>query len=252
MGDANTPGADGRPSGSGEPPSGPPPGPLSGPSPRPPRRRAWLLAVVGVLVLAVGVSGLLAGTGAFGDGDGERTAPPAAPVSAAGDTGAPVNRPPTTAEATAPTSAPATAPTSASPSEASGEGLVPFGRSHRYEGGVEVTVSAPKRFTPAPSSAGHAAGNIAVAVEVTVRNDSGERLELSTVIVRGRDADGRETGGVFDADAGILPLSGGLLPGRKAVAVYGFDVPRAAATLLEVEVGVGFGGDSAFWFGKLG
>ncbi|MFF0484313.1 hypothetical protein [Streptomyces sp. NPDC004435] len=200
--------------------------------------------MVGILVLAVGVSGLRAGTGAFGDGDGEKTAPPAAPVSAAGDTPTPVNRPPTSAQATA--------PTSVSPSEASGEGLVPFGRSHRYEGGVEVTVSAPKRFTPAPSSAGHAAGNIAVAVEVTVRNDSGERLELSTVIVQGRDADGRETGRVFDADAGILPLSGGLLPGRKAVAVYGFDVPREAATLLEVEVGVGFGGDSAFWFGKLG
>ncbi|MFJ5709276.1 hypothetical protein [Streptomyces sp. NPDC093105] len=230
MGDAHT-------SGSGEPPSGPPPGPLSGSSPRPSRRRAWLLALVGVIVLAVGVAGLLVGAGAFGDGDGEKTPTPTlAPATAAGET------------STAPTTRPAT---TSPPGEDSADGLLPFGQAHRYEGGVEVTVSAPERFTPADSSAGHKAGNVAVKVDVTVRNDTGERFELVNVVVQGRDGEGREAVQVFDGQEGLLPLSGGLLPGRKAVAVYGFDVPPAAGETFEVEVSVGFTGDSAFWGGRL-
>ncbi|GAA3082805.1 hypothetical protein GCM10017562_60450 [Streptomyces roseofulvus] len=235
MGDANTSGSAGRPSGGGEPPSGPPPGPLSGSSARPPRRRAWLLALVGAVVLAVGVAGLLAGTGAFGDGDGEKTRTPA-PSATAGDT------------STAPTTGP---PATSPPGENSADGLLPFGRAHRYESGVEVTVSAPERFSPADSSAGHKAGNIAVKVEVTVRNETGERLELVNVVVQARDGDGREAVQVFDGAEGLLPLSGGLLPDRQAVAVYGFDVPPGAADLIEVEVSVGFTGDSAFWGGEL-
>ncbi|WP_051716588.1 hypothetical protein [Streptomyces sp. NRRL F-5727] len=237
MGDAHTSGSGGRPSGGGEPPSGPPPGPLSGSSPRPSRRRAWLLALVGVIVLAVGVAGLLVGTGAFGDGDGEKTPTPTlAPATAAGET------------STAPTARPAT---TLPPGGDSADGLLPFGRAHRYEGGVEVTVSAPERFTPADSSAGHKAGNVAVKVDVTVRNDTGERFELVNVVVQGRDGEGREAVRVFDGQEGLLPLSGGLLPGRKAVAVYGFDVPPAAGETFEVEVSVGFTGDSAFWGGRL-
>ncbi|MFE6228375.1 hypothetical protein [Streptomyces sp. NPDC057854] len=217
-------------SGSGTPPSGPPPGPLSGSTARPPRRRGWLPALIGVLVLAVGVAGLLAGTGAFRGGDGGETPAPPAPSSAAGTT---------TASGTPP---PGTSPAA---------GLLPFGRTHRFPDGVEVTVSAPERFTPADTSAGHKDGNIAVKVEVTVRNGSGERLDLVTVVVRGRDGDGREAVRVFDAGQNVMALSGGLLPGRKAVADHGFDLPPPAADPFEVEVNVGFDGDSAFWGGAV-
>ncbi|MFJ6521679.1 hypothetical protein ACIQJ4_25890 [Streptomyces filamentosus] len=235
MGDGNN-SAPGRPP---EPPSGPPPGPLSGSAPSPPGRRTWLLALIGLVVLAVGVVGLLVGTGAFG-GDGGSEAdgtPPPAPASRT---------------ATGPeTPAVRETPAAVSPAEPAAEGLLPFGRTHRYANGVEVTVSAPERFTPAESAAGHRDGNTAVKVEVTVRNGSGDRLKLVTIVVQGRDGEGREAGHVFDTDQGVLPLTGDLLPGRKAVATYGFDVPPGTGDVLEVGVAVGFTGDSAQWSGPL-
>ncbi|MER5736351.1 hypothetical protein ABT117_11835 [Streptomyces sp. NPDC002262] len=237
MRDANGSGP-GRSSQDAGPPGGPPPGPLSGPSSTPShRRRTWLLALVGVLVLAVGVAGLLVGTGAFGDDDGGGGAPSATPPAPAAST-------PT---ASAPRETPARPP---SP-EPAAEGLLPFGATHRYGDGVEVTVSAPERFTPAEGAAGHKAGNTPVKVDVTVRNGSGERLKLVTVRVQGRDGDGREAVGVFDAEQGILSFDGDLLPGRRAVAAYAFDVPPHAGDVLEVGVTVGFTGDEAQWGGPL-
>ncbi|MEU9855642.1 DUF4352 domain-containing protein [Streptomyces sp. NPDC047974] len=227
MSDANGSGP-GRPAPGGGPPAGPPPGPLSGPTPTPPRRRTWLLALTGVLVLAVGVAGLLVGTGAFG-GDG-----------GGGDGGA---------ASTSPPAAPARKTTAPPPPESAG--LLPFGRTHRYASGVEVTVSPPERFTPAQSSAGHKDGNIAVKVDVTVRNGSDERLKLVTVIVQGRDGDGREAAGVFDPEQVVMPLEGDLLPGRRTVAAYGFDLPPGAGNTLEVGVTVGFEGDAVHWAGEL-
>ncbi|MFF6901337.1 DUF4352 domain-containing protein [Streptomyces hydrogenans] len=236
MGDANGSGP-GRPPHGGAPPSGPPagppPGPLSGPGAAPPGRRRWLLALIGVMVLAVGVAGLLVGTGAFGDDDPGggatvSTTPPAPPASASRET--PVRSP---------------------SAEPAAEGLLPFGTTHRYADGVEVTVSAPERFTPAEGAAGHKAENTAVKVDVTVRNGSGERLKLVTVQVQGRDGEGREAAGVFDAEQGILSLDGDLLPGRRAVAAYAFDVPPRSGDVLEVGVTVGFTGDEAQWSGPL-
>ncbi|MEU2508661.1 DUF4352 domain-containing protein [Streptomyces sp. NPDC007863] len=228
MSDANGSGP-GRPSPGGGPPAGPPPGPLSGPAPTPPRRRTWLLALTGVLVLAVGVVGLLVGTGAFG-GDG------------GGGGGGAASAPPP--------ASPARETTTPPPPESAG--LLPFGRTHRYADGVEVTVSAPERFVPSDTSAGHRAGYTAVTVQVTVRNGSRERLELAVVQIRGRDGDGRETERVFDAAQDLgSGHTGTLLPGRRAVAAYAFDVPPGTGSVLEVEVSVDFTGDSAFWGGKL-
>ncbi|MEV6204181.1 DUF4352 domain-containing protein [Streptomyces sp. NPDC051771] len=227
MSDANGSGP-GRPSPGGGPPAGPPPGPLSGPAPAPPRGRTWLLALTGVLVLAVGVVGLLVGTGAFG-GDG-----------GGGGGGAASASPP---------ASPRTETTTPPPESA---GLLPFGRTHRYADGVEVTVSAPERFVPSDTSAGHRAGYTTVTVQVTVRNGSQERLELAVVQVRGRDGDGRETERVFDAAQDLgSGHTGTLLPGRRAVAAYAFDVPPGTGSVLDVEVSVDFTGDSAFWGGKL-
>ncbi|MET8966760.1 hypothetical protein [Streptomyces hydrogenans] len=186
-----------------------------------------------MLVLAVGVAGLLVGTGAFGDDDGggggtASTTPPAPPASTPRET-----------------------PTTPPPAEQATGDLLPFGRTHRYASGVEVTVSVPERFTPAQSSAGHKDGNIAVKVDVTVRNGSEERLKLVTVIVRGRDGDGRETAQIFDPEQVVMPLEGDLLPGRRTVAAYGFDLPAGAGSTLEVGVAVGFGADAVHWTGEL-
>ncbi|MFF7814325.1 DUF4352 domain-containing protein [Streptomyces sp. NPDC007945] len=235
MSDANGSGP-GRRSPGGGPPDGPPPGPLSGPAPTPPRRRTWLLGLAGALVLAVGVAGLLVGTGAFEDDGGGGGAAPASPSAR-------------TASATAPPSqSPAREATTPPPESA---GLLSFGRTHRFAGGVEVTVSPPERFAPAQSSAGHKDGNIAVKVDVTVRNGSDERLELVTVVVRGRDGDGRETAQVFDPEQVVMPLDGDLLPGRRTVAAYGFDLPPGAGNSLEVGVSVGSDGDAVHWDGEL-
>ncbi|MEU2546149.1 DUF4352 domain-containing protein [Streptomyces roseolus] len=192
-----------------------------------------------MLVLAVGVAGLLVGTGAFGGGDG-------------GGGGGTASTPPparTSSGPASPTAPPARGSTTP-PSE--NAGLLPFGRTHRYAGGVEVTVSPPERFAPAQSSAGHRDGNVAVKVDVTVRNGSDERIELVTVVVRGRDGDGREAARVFDPEQVVMPLEGDLLPGRRVVAAYGFDLPPGAGNTLEVDVSVGFDGDAVHWTGELG
>ncbi|MFD2010562.1 hypothetical protein [Streptomyces narbonensis] len=90
-------------------------------------------------------------------------------------------------------------------------------------------------------------------VQVTVRNGGGERLELALVQVSARDGDGREAVRIFDTEPDLgLGLTGDLLPGRKAVAAYGFDVPPGEVAVLDVEVRVGFGMPSAFWGGASG
>lgn len=222
----------GRPAG---PPSGPPSGPLNaGPSPqrpspdrRPPRRRILLFALVGGLVLVVGLVGVLLGAGAFDGGGG------------GGGSGSVSVR---EGEATA-----GTPPPPAEPSPSS------FGRTQRYADGVEVTVSEPVPFTPTAAAAGHTAGHRAVTMSVTVRNGSGARLELAVVTVMARDGAGRELGRVFDTtpDLGI-GLAGSVAPGKRAVAAYGFDVPPgsgAGSSVLDVEVRIGFDRPPLLWTG---
>ncbi|MDV5149387.1 DUF4352 domain-containing protein [Streptomyces sp. SBC-4] len=127
-----------------------------------------------------------------------------------------------------------------------------FGAAQRYEDGVEVTVSAPVGFTPSQAAVGHKAGNTAVTVQVTVRNGTDERIELALVQVSARDGDGREATRVFDAATELgSGLTGALLPGRKAVAAYGFDMPPGKGAVLDVEVKVGFERPSAFWGGVI-
>ncbi|MEU3607302.1 hypothetical protein AB0E83_17950 [Streptomyces sp. NPDC035033] len=131
-------------------------------------------------------------------------------------------------------------------------GTLAFGRTRAYEDGLEVTVSAPRPFTPSRGAAGHSPGNRAVVLDVKVRNGSGDRIALDGVVVRARDGEGRELSAVFDAEPPpVLGLHGALLPGRQAVASYGFDLPATARSALEVEVKVGFDQDSDFWSGPL-
>ncbi|MFF8378636.1 hypothetical protein ACF07V_21200 [Streptomyces sp. NPDC015661] len=222
---------------SGPPPSGPPSGPLSGPPPRRPAGRWTVLALlIGGIGLVVGVFGILMGAGAF-DGGGRATGETPGPSS-------PTTPPSRSAESTAPP-----APTA----RLSDDGVHAFGGTQKYGDGVEVTVSAPRTFSPSQGASGHKAGNQAVAVDVAVRNGSGGRLDLGGVVVTGRDAEGRELARVFDAEPPpVLGLHGTLLPGRKAVGVYGFDLPPGSAMAVDIEVALGFDGrPSAFWGGRI-
>ncbi|WP_369147514.1 hypothetical protein [Streptomyces sp. R44] len=90
-------------------------------------------------------------------------------------------------------------------------------------------------------------------VDVAVRNGTGERIDLGSVVVTGRDAEGRELARVFDAEPPpVLGLHGTLLAGRKAVGGYGFDLPPGSAREVDVEVGIGPDGrPSAFWSGRI-
>ncbi|MER5707138.1 DUF4352 domain-containing protein [Streptomyces sp. NPDC002122] len=240
MADGSTPGRNSH--GWGEPPAGPPSGPLNGPppDPTPPRKQTLLLVLIGGIVLVFGVVGILAAAGAFekdGPGGATDSPTPSAPR----------------ASASTPLAAP-TPPASAgrTPGTPSAAGVLAFGATQRYDDGVEVTVSAPDRFTPSEAAAGHKAGYTAVTVQVTVRNGSDERLELALLQVSARDGDGREATRIFDVEPDLgSGLTGALLPGRKAVAVYGFDVPPGKGATLDVEVRIGFQTPSAFWGGTL-
>lgn len=213
------------------------------------------MVLAGGLVLVVGAVGVLIGAGAFGGGERGGGAAPSGAAQRASSPAVPT--PPTSAPPTSapPTSAPPSPTASDSPLASSpppAADVAAFGRTQRYDDGVEVTVSAPVAFTPSAAAAGHTAGNKAVTLQVTVRNGGGERLELAVVQVRARDGDGREASRVFDAEPDLgTGLSGTLLPGRKAVAAYGFDVPPTTDALLDVEVQVGFERPALFWSGTV-
>ncbi|MDX2561555.1 hypothetical protein PV371_18075 [Streptomyces sp. TX20-6-3] len=244
------------PSDGGRPPAGPPSGPLSTPSspdPPPLRRRVLLIAVVGGLVLVVGLVGVLIGAGAFSGGDrGGGTAgdaPSTPPVSAS------PSGPSTAPRTSSPPTRPTTRTSPPASRAATGEGPArAFGQTQGYEDGVEVTVSAPVPFTPSDSAAGHLEGNLAVALQITVHNGGDQRLDLATVMVQVRDGEGREGTRVFDGAPPHLGLglSGTLLPGKKAVGGYGFDLPPAEKPVLDVEVRVGHDRPALFWSGDVG
>ncbi|MFD3993944.1 hypothetical protein [Streptomyces sp. NPDC058583] len=203
--------------------------------------------MAGGLVLVVGLVGVLIGAGAFGGGDrGGGTAGDSPPPPVSASPSGPSNTPRTSSPPT---------PTSPTSRTATGEADVcAFGRTQGYEDGVEVTVSAPVPFAPSDSAAGHMEGNQAVHLQITVHNGGDQRLDLATVVVQVRDGEGREGARVFDAAPPHLGLglSGTLLPGKKAVGGYGFDMPPAENPVVDVEVKVGHDRPALFWSGEAG
>ncbi|MEU5773049.1 DUF4190 domain-containing protein [Streptomyces venezuelae] len=123
--------------------------------------------------------------------------------------------------------------------ETSRSGALRFGEAFAYDDGVRVTVSRPVSYQPGAYAAGHAAGNKALTVKITVVNGSDESVDLSLTTVTFKDADGAEAEKVYDGD---LPreLAGHLEPGEQAVATYAVSLPRDAARTLDVQVEPGF------------
>ena len=128
---------------------------------------------------------------------------------------------------------------------------LPFGKSYTFGDGLKVTVAKPTPFTPDAFANGHAKGNKAVQVTITVVNTGKERVSIETGLPDVNDADGASAQLVIDGSGRQKVLTGYLLPGRKAVGRYAFSLPPTAADRAEVEFSPDvMRWDDAYWSGS--
>ncbi|WP_432096564.1 DUF4190 domain-containing protein [Streptomyces sp. bgisy100] len=118
-----------------------------------------------------------------------------------------------------------------------------FGEPYTFGDGLKVTVSEPTPFSPDAFAHGHAKGNKAVQVTVTVVNQGTRRVAVETGLPEVNDADGASAELVIDGSGRQKVITGYVLPGRKAVGRYAFSLPPGAADRIEVE----FSPDAARW-----
>ncbi|MFG2225951.1 DUF4190 domain-containing protein [Streptomyces sp. NPDC048644] len=127
-----------------------------------------------------------------------------------------------------------------------------FGESYTFDDGLKVTVAKPEPFTPDAYAHGHAKGNKAVEVTVTVVNTGSERIAVETGLPDVNDADGASASLVIDGSGRQKVITGYVLPGRKAVGKYAFSLPADAADRAEVEFSPDAGRwEDAYWSGSL-
>ncbi|WP_338674774.1 DUF4190 domain-containing protein [Streptomyces sp. SCSIO 30461] len=120
-----------------------------------------------------------------------------------------------------------------------------FGESYTFENGLKVTVAKPKPFVPHEIVFGHAKGNKAIQVTVTVVNTGKQRLSVQSGLPNVSDADGASAELVIDGSGRQKVITGHVLPGAQAVGKYAFSLPPDAADRVEVE----FSPDLALWEG---
>ncbi|MEU8567364.1 DUF4190 domain-containing protein [Streptomyces pathocidini] len=118
-----------------------------------------------------------------------------------------------------------------------------FGAAYTFGNGLKVTVAKPRPFIPDDFVLGHAKGNKAVEVTVTVVNTGTERLSVETGLPNVNDANGASTELVIDGSGRQKVITGYVLPGKKAVGKYAFSLPPDAADKVEVE----FSPDAKRW-----
>ncbi|MGW1375160.1 DUF4190 domain-containing protein [Streptomyces sp. NPDC002446] len=125
-----------------------------------------------------------------------------------------------------------------------------FGKAYTFGNGLKVTVAKPEPFTPDAFAHGHAKGNKAVQVTVTVVNTGSKRVSVETGLPSVNDADGASTELVIDGSGRQKVITGYVLPGRKAVGKYAFSLPPDAADRIEVEFSPdAMRWDDAYWSG---
>ncbi|MFE0424695.1 hypothetical protein [Streptomyces sp. NPDC058953] len=128
-----------------------------------------------------------------------------------------------------------------------------FGEPFVFENGLKVTVARPGPFVPDEFAMGHAKGNKAISVTVTVVNTGTERIEVETGLPDVTDADGATAELLIDGSGRQKVITGYVLPGRQAVGTYAFSLPPAAADRVEVEFNPDAGRwDDAYWSGPTG
>ncbi|MER7518011.1 DUF4190 domain-containing protein [Streptomyces sp. NPDC126499] len=114
--------------------------------------------------------------------------------------------------------------------------VLKFGDTFTYEDGIKVTVSQPRSHKPDGFAVGHAKGNRAFQVTITIVNGSKETLDVTAALPDASDAHGATAETVFDGDNATKPFNGKVLPGKQAKADYTFSLPAAAADELQIEL----------------
>ncbi|MER5488761.1 hypothetical protein ABT024_36880 [Streptomyces sp. NPDC002812] len=130
-----------------------------------------------------------------------------------------------------------------------------WGQTYAYANGLAVTVTPPAAFAPSDTSAGHRAGNQAVAWKITVKNGTPDSFRTGLVSVYAKyGAAGEQAERVVDSAKGAgSDFEGSISPGRSATVTYVFDVPKAGVGLLDLEVVPdAFAYEGTHWSGPLG
>lgn len=107
----------------------------------------------------------------------------------------------------------------------------PFGNRHQFAGGLAVTVSEPRSFTPSPSAFPKA--DRAVAFDITIRNDSDVPFQLSGMSVLAA-VNGTNIRELVDPErglSGIVDAGADVAPGRAVQVTVAFAVTDDPATL---------------------
>jgi hypothetical protein len=192
------------------------------------RVQPWMLAVIGVVLLAV-IGAIVWAAVAAAGANGSPSATPT-------DTGAPTSAP---ASSSSPDAAATTDPASADPGVS--DDVRPTSDPHPFDApaeiasGVSATVGSLTAVTGVASGVGETGGP-AVRFEVTITNGSGETIDLQNVralVDYGPDVlpASELTGG---SDSVAFPAS--LEPGASATAAYVFAVPVEGRTDMRVTV----------------
>ncbi|MFJ8233024.1 DUF4190 domain-containing protein [Streptomyces sp. NPDC094448] len=127
-----------------------------------------------------------------------------------------------------------------------------FGEPFLFENGLKVTVHKPKPFTPDSFANGHAKGNKAIEVTITVVNTNKVRLSVDSGLPYVYDAEGADAELVIDGSGRQKILNDFVLPGKQAVGRYAFSLPPTAAGTAEVEFNPSMADlDGARWSGSL-
>ncbi|MCX2185119.1 DUF4352 domain-containing protein [Streptomyces sp. SKN60] len=122
-----------------------------------------------------------------------------------------------------------------------------------YEDGLEVTVSAPKAFTPDEFAVGHTEGNKAYKVTVTIENKGKKAFDTSGTLPNARAGkDGADAEMILGEKLDVA-FEGSVLPGKKVTKTFAFDAPAAAKVLtVEIQPAMGLEHDAAQWDLKIG
>ncbi|MFG3493828.1 DUF4352 domain-containing protein [Streptomyces sp. NPDC047928] len=111
-----------------------------------------------------------------------------------------------------------------------------LGETLRYDDGVEITVGKPSSYTPDQYAQGHKKGDVAIQLQITIKNGGKKSLSIGTALPTLKDAKGREVEMIFDGSNATNPFQGTLLPGKQAEADFAFSVPADAANEIQLEV----------------
>ncbi|OAR26937.1 hypothetical protein A8W25_01195 [Streptomyces sp. ERV7] len=127
-----------------------------------------------------------------------------------------------------------------------------WGETQTYSDGLAIIVGKPLLFQPTSTAASHTPPNQGVKWRITVTNGTRETFTVALVTVYVKPGtDGEQAEEVFDSAGNLgTHLTGTVLPGASATAVYGFDVPQANLGKIDLEVTPDFTHNSSHWVGS--